>query len=63
MSDEPILFDDMTPLGKIDHIEACLADALVHLQAECGPVYLANILDVWDYWGPYMIKRLRELEP
>lgn len=56
------LFDDMTPTEKIDHCERCIKGAYEHLQAEHGPVFLASILDVWDYWTPYMVGRLRKLE-
>lgn len=53
------LFIDMSPREKIDHIEKCLDKALPDvMDVTC----LADILDVWDYWAPYLIKRLRELE-
>lgn len=56
------LFTDMSPAEKIEHCKRCIADAYEHLQAEHGPVHLADILDVWDYWTPYLLDRLTALE-
>lgn len=54
-----ILFEDKSPIEKIDHIEKCLAEALPEvMEVTC----LADILDIWDYWVPYMVSRLRTLE-
>lgn len=53
------LFDDMTRVEKLNHIEQCLNRAWPAVQElTC----LADIVDVWDHWAPYLISRLRELE-
>lgn len=56
------LFDDMTPLQKHQHCKRCIDEAYRHLQAEHGPVLLADIHDVWDYWAPYLLERVAFLE-
>lgn len=56
------MFSEMTPIEKLNHCERCISEAKTHLDAWHGPVYLADILDVWDYWTPYLIARLRKLE-
>lgn len=55
-------FADMTPAEKVDHCERCIKSAYEELQNQHGPVELADILDVWDYWTPYLIDRVRKLE-
>lgn len=52
----------MSPEEKIAHLDKCFANALDNLQHEYGPVYLADVLDVWDYWWPYASERLKKLE-
>lgn len=53
------IFVYLTPVEKIDHIEMMMANALPEVKrVTC----LADILDVWDYWAPYMIERMRKLE-
>jgi hypothetical protein len=52
-------FEEMTPIQKLDHIEKCMAEA--HKDV-LELTYLADILDVWDYWFPYLLGRLREIE-
>lgn len=56
------LFDDMMPAEKLDHCERCIKEAYKLLRSWHPDVELADILDVWDYWTPYLISRLRELE-
>lgn len=53
------LFDDLSPKEKIDHIEKMMQESFVDVR---GITCMAEIIDVWDYWVPYLIKRLRELE-
>ena len=53
------LFKDMTPLQKIQHIERCMDETLPNVVEVTS---LADILDVWDYWVPYLIERCRKLE-
>jgi hypothetical protein len=60
MSDR--LFSDMNPLQKLEHCRRCIAEGYKHLQAEHGPVELADILDVWDFWVPYLLARVERLE-
>ncbi len=60
MSDR--LFSDMSPIQKLEHCRRHIADGYKQLQAEHGPVHLANILDVWDFWCPYLLARVERLE-
>jgi hypothetical protein len=52
-----MLFEDMNRSQKIDHIEKCMAEALPEVREV---TYMAEILDVWDYWFPWMIEELRK---
>lgn len=56
------LFADMSPAEKLEHCKRSIASGYEHLQAEHGPVRLADIHDVWDYWAPYLIQRVERLE-
>lgn len=56
------LFDDMTPIEKIDHIEMAIDDAFRELKAEHGPNRISQYPRRLDYWVPYMLNRLRKLE-
>lgn len=53
-------FDEMNPQQKLEHVKKCMAEALVELKA--ANIHLADILDVWDYWVPYLIERLEKAE-
>lgn len=53
------LFADMTPIQKLDYIDKCMTNALPEVK---DVTCLADILDVWDYWVPYLLNRCRKLE-
>lgn len=54
------LFDDITPLKKLEHIEQCIPGAVEICHSMC--IANAEITDFWDYWVPFMLKRMRKLE-
>ena len=52
-------FNEMSEKEKVLHIERLMEKSYPQVQEL---TYLADILDVWDYWVPYLITRLRYLE-
>lgn len=56
-----VLFDDKTNTEKLAHVEKCLDKAYREFCAE-NPCPLADIVDTWDYWCPWLISRIKELE-
>lgn len=55
------LFEDMSNEKKIIHVQKMLIKAKAEYLKECDS-RLADILDIWDYWAPWLIYRVRELE-
>ncbi len=55
-------FKDMSREEKIAHVEWCCNHAVKTLQEVHGPVFLADIMDVWDYWIPWMLSELKAQE-
>ena len=54
-----MLFEEMTRSQKIDHCEKMMAESLPEVKKV---TWLADILDVWDYWVPWMIEELRKTD-
>lgn len=49
------LFENMTDQEKLNHTNDCCARALFELKKR-GET-LADILDVWDYWLPWLFNK------
>lgn len=52
------LFDAMTDVEKLAHVKKYCALAKVEVEAE--GICLADILDVWDFWLPWLYEKVGE---
>ena len=52
------LFEDMNRAQKIEHIEKCCTEALNKIRVRA--IVLADILDVWDYWIPWLLDDVKK---
>ena len=50
-------FDDMSPSEKLEHIKKCVKEAK---EETLKITYLADILDVFDFWIPYLINQVEQ---
>lgn len=57
MSKKNKLFKDMTYREKLNHLQQMIDDGLTACNDE--HVYLADIVDMFDIWGPWMLTELR----
>ena len=52
-----MLFEDMSDQRKLNHIKNCCDEALLEVR---GITCSADILDVWDYWLPWLFEKTQE---